>query len=272
MVTAALPATAAAAPAKPALPLYFVNKYVDYLLIGGASIICYAAMQFAHSGERTESIINMAIYLSWIVNWPHFSATSYRLYHDKSNIRQYPLTALLVPVLVTVVALGALANPKTLGAAFVHLFMIWSPYHFSGQTIGISLIYARRGGFQVGPRERLAMSGFIYGTFLLQTIRAETGTEGMFWGVQFPYLGLPQWAGDVALVGLWAFAAGFAFFVIRWCMRNKKVIPPIVLLPAITQFVWFAAPGRVASFNEFVPFFHSLQYLLIAWSMQLKEK
>jgi hypothetical protein len=150
--------------------------------------------------------------------------------------------------------------------------MIWSPYHFSGQTIGVSLIYARRAGFHVGSRERLAMQGFIYGTFLLQTIRAETGTEASFWGITYPYLGLPEWMADVALVGLWTFAAAFFGFLVAWCVRTRRVLPPIVLLPAITQFVWFVAPWRGASFNEFVPFFHSLQYLLIAWSMQLKEK
>jgi len=60
--------------------------------------------------------------------------------------------------------------------------------------------------------------------------------------------------------------------VARWCVQNKRMLPPIVLLPALTQFVWFVLGAEYAAFNRFVPFFHSLQYLLIAWSMQLKEK
>ena len=45
-----------------------------------------------------------------------------------------------------------------------------------------------------------------------------------------------------------------------------------ILLPAITQYVWFVAGGYYPTFYMFVPAFHGLQYLLIAWMMQLKEK
>jgi hypothetical protein len=44
------------------------------------------------------------------------------------------------------------------------------------------------------------------------------------------------------------------------------------LLPAVAQFIWFVPGSMVASFQEFVPFFHSLQYLLIAWAMHLFER
>jgi hypothetical protein len=69
-------------------------------------------------------------------------------------------------------------------------------------------------------------------------------------------------------------AAGLAFLALaaRWAWRNHRVVPPIVLLPAATQFVWFVQSSFWASFQEFVPFFHSLQYLLVAWSVQLKER
>ena len=76
---------------------------------------------------------------------------------------------------------------------------------------------------------------------------------------------------DVLRVWMWACAAALLFFYVRWSRRAGKLAPPIVLLPAVTQFVWFALGWQVPAFNEFVPFFHALQYLLIAWVMQLGE-
>ena len=48
--------------------------------------------------------------------------------------------------------------------------------------------------------------------------------------------------------------------------------PDRLLLPAFTQFVWYLPGGVAPGFNEFVPFFHSLQYLYVAWALQLRER
>jgi hypothetical protein len=49
-------------------------------------------------------------------------------------------------------------------------------------------------------------------------------------------------------------------------------VPPIVLLPAVTHFIWFVPGASLKSFWIVIPFFHSLQYLLIALVMQLKVR
>jgi hypothetical protein len=253
--------------------LYFVNAGVDYALIGGISIAAYVLLKALHNGARTDVVWMIAGWFAWIVNWPHFSATSYRLYHSRRNVRQYPITALVVPVLIATAAVGSFASPVGVAPWLVKFFVIWSPYHFSGQSVGISLIYARRAGFSVGRTERLAVSGFIFSTFLLQTSLAETGRgDSEFYSVAVPQLGLPLWVPQVLRLWMGLCAVAFLFFAIRWSVRQKRLLPPIVLLPALSQFVWFVPGAAMPSFNEFVPFFHSLQYLLIAWLVQLKEK
>lgn len=258
-------------PAQP--PLYFINAPIDFLLIGGASIIAFFLFKQFHSGVRDQNVINWGIYLMWAVNWPHFSATNYRLYHSKANIAQYPMTALLVPVLLTGALIGSLWSPEHIAPFLVKLFLIWSPYHFSGQSVGITMIYAKRAGFMIGKLERLALSGFIFGTFIAPTAIGETGRNtNYYFGVQYPTLGLPMWVGESAKVMMYCSGALFLLLVLNWCMKNKRLPPLMLLLPAATQYVWFVAGASVAGFREFVPFFHSLQYMLIAWSMQLKEK
>jgi hypothetical protein len=265
------PAAESVAPRKP--PLYFVNGAVDFALIGGVSIVMYLLLKTFHNGARSEWTWTTAAALAWVINWPHFSATSYRLYHSKANIRQYPIVALVVPLLVATAAVGSFSSPEGVAPWLVKLFLVWSPYHFSGQTVGITLIYARRAGFSVGRWERLAISGFVFSTFLVQMAMAESGQgASQYYSIAVPLLGLPVWVATALRVWMVICAAGVLFFAIRWSVRSRRLLPPIVLLPAVTQFVWFVLGSKVASFNEFVPFFHSLQYMLIAWLMQLKEK
>jgi hypothetical protein len=230
----------AAAPEK---RLYFVNAPVDFLLIGGASIIMFVFMGLFYSRERTPAAMTVAAQLLWLCNWPHFSASSYRLYHTRDNIRQYPVTALVIPFVVLAGVVGALLSPALVAPYFVKVFSIWSPYHFSGQTLGICLIYARRSGFKVGTWERLGLSGFIYGSFLSGTVRAEIGTNlTEYFGIPYRGLGLPGWTAYVTDGYMWVCGLVFAVLAVRWCLRNRQAMPPMVLLPAATQYIWFVLP------------------------------
>ena len=66
---------------------------------------------------------------------------------------------------------------------------------------------------------------------------------------------------------LWSSLAVFGVYVLLQLRGDHRFIPLIVLLPAASQFIWFYAPN-VGEYAALVPFFHSLQYLLIAWSVQ----
>ncbi|MCW8132166.1 MAG: hypothetical protein KIS92_17600 [Planctomycetota bacterium] len=269
-------AAAAASPAKPgARKVCFIHPVVDFLLAGGASIVVFVLLRNFHSGVRSEAVYTLSAQLMWVCNWPHFAATSFRLYHSKENIRQYPLTALVIPWVVTAGVLGAMASPLHFAPFFVMIYLLWSPYHFSGQTVGVAMIYARRSGFKVGPVERFFLSSFVFGTFICTTIHGHTSTLGSdYFGIRGPGLGLPLWLWRFS--EFWVYIAGFMFLVLmlHGCLRNRRFPPLMMLLPPVAQFIWFmpVAGANWPSFAEFVPFFHSLQYMLIAWSMQLKEK
>lgn len=252
--------------------LYFVSAPVDFALIGGASIATYLGLRLFHDGTRTETIWTLSALLVWVVNWPHFAATSQRLYRSRAHVAQYPVTALGIPLLLAAAVVGAFRSPEGVAPWLVKAFMLWSPYHFSGQSVGISLLYARRAGFPIGRAERLALSGFVFGTFLVQSALAETGQgHAAFYSVEYPTLGLPLLVPQLLRIWMWLCGAAFLVLAARTSLREKRMLPAIVLLPGITQFVWFVLGWRVPAFNEFVPFFHALQYLLVAWMMQLGE-
>ena len=215
-------------------------------------------------------MIYLATGLAWVVNWPHFSATSYRLFQDPAHVRQFKLTSFLIPAVVTLGAIASFAFPDGFAPYFVKFYMIWSPYHFSGQTLGITLIYARRANFQIQKWERLALFWFIFGTFFYQSSMAETyGSNSDFYGVSYPGLGIPFWVPTLCKWVMYAAGACFVGLAIKQGKAQNRIIPLIVFLPPIAQYIWFVHASGTSSFQEFVPFFHSLQYLLIAWNMEM---
>jgi len=253
--------------------LYFVNAPVDYFFIGGSSFLLFFSLLFFYTDVRTPEVVAAGVFLSWIINWPHFSMSTYRLYQSKSNIQQYPVTAYFIPFLVIGGVFLSFSYPLLVAPIFVKLFILWSPYHFSGQTIGITFIYAMRSGMKLDALERKVIIVFVYFTFFVSTIRAEVSRDGYdYYGITYASFGVPQWMATLAEYCLWAALVLFGLMIVRWSVRNRKVMPIIIILPAATQYFWFVQSVYMPSFQEFVPLLHSLQYMLIAWGIQLKEK
>lgn len=271
--------------AAPARQVPFVSTPIDMLAIGGISILHYfiflwfrpAISQLAAPFEQLLGVSlsagAVAAYLTWIINHPHFAATSARLYRSKATIMQFPVTALVVPVVILGFTLLALIDPKLVAPWFIKLFLFWSSYHFSAQTLGISLLYARRAGLVIDGLARRCLSIFIFSSFLAPMLRAESYIIGTtYYDVTLPTFGLdpmvwPLFKTVLIISGISAFV-----LLLRAAWVQEKRVPLLVLLPAATQFVWFIPGAALPGFVEFVPAYHSLQYLFIAWLMQLKEK
>src|SRR5579885_356735 len=197
--------------------LYFVNAPVDFALIGGFSIVAYLLMRFIGVPDDASWVYKLSALLLWVGNWPHFSATDYRFYRSKENITAYPLTAFAVPVLLTVITAACLRTGGALATAFIKFYLIWSPYHFSGQSVGVSLIYARRAGFEIGRWQRWCLSSFIFGSFLYPTAMAETDrAERYFYAIRFAGMGIPAWVPEVLKWVMIAGAAGFFGYAAYW--------------------------------------------------------
>lgn len=252
---------------------YFVNPFIDFVFIGGSSFVLFAFLLLFYTDARTPFVITTAVFLSWVINWPHFSMSTYRLYQSRANTEQYPVTSFLVPFVILGGIVLCYAFPTLVAPYFVKLFILWSPYHFCGQTIGITFIYCMRCGVKISAIERKLILWFVFGTYFLSTLRAETSREGFdFYGVQYPSMQIPYLAAQIAELLMWTLIVAFVVWVVFWSLRNKKILPWIVILPAATQYLWFVQSVYIPSFQEFVPMLHSLQYILIAWGIQLKVK
>jgi hypothetical protein len=269
MTTATLPSS----PSTSERPRYFINGWVDAALLGGVSLLCYAVFRALLPPDRSNTVIVTATVLMWFVNWPHFAATSWRLYGSRARIAQFPVTSVASILVVVCGVACAAAFPSTVAPWWLKLFMIWSPYHFSGQTVGVTMLYARRCGMRIEGAQRWALSAFVFGTFLLPSVRAETYTTSYdYYGTQVPTFGLPEWTITVATVVLLGGAVVFLGVMAKRWLVDREATAPIVLVAPLTQFIWFVPGGGWPAFAEFVPLFHSLQYMLIAWAVQMQER
>ena len=266
-LTTGVPVAAAAARSP-----YFVNRWVDAMLIGGLSIITWLGLQAFYTGADTKPLVTIALVLSLFVNFPHFSATVYRLYQSSEHTREFPVTAWGLPFIIFGAVFACFWQPEAVAPYFLLLFFFWSPYHYSGQTVGITMVYARRCGFPIGRRERLALSAFVFAAFVSGATHMQENGLTDFYGMSIPILALPAWMGPAAEAVMGAGALAFAGFAVAWCRAQRRLLPPVVLLPAVAHFIWFVPGASLKSFLIVIPFFHSLQYLLIALVVQLKRR
>ena len=255
-------------PDRPAPPLYFINWWIDAALVGGLSLLAWLALSVFNNRFGA----NFIFALTFLFSLPHFSATVYRLYQSPQHTRQFPVTAWGVPWILLGAMLAAFWKPTLVAPYLFLLYFIWSPYHYSGQTIGLTMIYAKRSGFHIGRAERLALTTFILATFVCAITGIKSGAATKVFDISIPLPLFPAWAHAAAAAVMWTAAAVFIGCAIKWCLERKRLLPPIVLLPALTQFVWFVPGPTLLAFFAFVPMFHALQYLMVACVVQLKHR
>jgi hypothetical protein len=251
--------------------IYFVHPVVDLLVMGGLSIAALAL--FGIVDVPRERLVALSFALLIVCNYPHFAATSYRLYSSPDNRAQYPYTAYGAPILVLSGVAASLLSPAFVAPAFVKLFLLWSPFHFSAQTVGLTVLYSRRAGVSLDGLPRRFLTAWVFGSFIAAQALGESGLAPQtFYGVQYPQLGIPLWVGNYCLTAMYAAMAGFLAWALWWSFSQRRFLPWILLVPAVAQLCWFVLGASTEGYREFVPFFHSLQYLLVAWILQLKER
>src|SRR5438309_1294434 len=110
---------------------YFVNPFIDLLTAGGGfSILLLPFLYFLGSPERSPELVRIAVAASFLINYPHFAATLYRLYHNKENRTTYRFTTQIIPFIFLFTFALALRSPQFLGAYYCKIFLIWSGYHY----------------------------------------------------------------------------------------------------------------------------------------------
>lgn len=232
---------------KDASPLYMFSPAVDLgVIAGGLTFILFPlSLLFA-------SQLNVAAFLVllFFCNYPHYMATLHRIYRNRSQIERYKFFSIYVTGLLALTALlGHLMAGVWIKALYT-LYFTWSPFHYTGQNYGISLMYLRRGGTQPSNRERWLLYLAFIACFLMYVtaINTDVGIAPLF---PFHPLGIPRQIGRLVFLALLAAGLGCgAAFLWRIVRRTApRVLVPVLLLMG-SQFAWFAAATGVPLFSS----------------------
>lgn len=252
----------------------------DFLLLGpGATLLVSAAFLALSAAGLTAPAALLATSLSLAVVGPHYAATYRRAYTSRAIVAAHPLVTIAVPLALAAVALAALRFPSTVAPIYFAVYVVWSGYHYSGQSLGVAMIYPLRQGARLAPDEKRLLALPLHVSWLLSLLgllRLDVEARNPAYGiVQRSFLSsfaLPTWA---LAAGVAALLASFSAVAIVAVRRRRRGVPlpwPTVAV-LLAQTLWFGGALYSPFFNiALVPIFHGLQYLALTSWHNLKER
>ena len=273
-------ASAVTAPAPRAQPWIF-NPTADLLVGCGAWSLPLLALTYYLSQRDAVHLSFVFYFLGVFCNQPHYMATVYRAYHTPQDFNQYRFFTVYVTVFILLTAVIVHLAPA-LFPWLLTFYLTWSPWHYSGQNYGISMMMIRRTGAKPTERER----NFIwwsylasYGVWFLALHNSATAGQANLLILPIPqdYARL----GELFFLAVYLVAGGFGHARLVREAGLRAMAGPLTLYT--TQFLWFLLPEllRATTRLEFpatyssagiLAFMHCAQYLWITSYYARKER
>jgi hypothetical protein len=254
---------------------YLLGPFADGFFLGPGATIVVAGVLLTlprFGAAAAAAATTLTAMLTFLIVGPHYAATYRRAYTSLEIIRAHPVVTIVVPVVLGVAAFLAVRYPTTIGLAYAGLYVGWSGYHYSGQSLGLAMLYPLRQGARLEAREKRLLSLPLYVSWLLSVAGlfrlSSTARNPAYEAIRRAYLGPPLPAWGVA-IGFAALAASLTGVVVVARARRARGTPlpwpTYAVLSA--QIAWFTIGLYQPLFNILlVPMFHGLQYLaLTTW-------
>jgi hypothetical protein len=237
-------------------PASIFNPVVDFLLVGGLSLIVFVPLLLSGRTDLLFVGAGVQAFIATAINMPHFMA-SYRLvYGSRDMILRHKWAAIYVPAILIAYIAVALWDAQHSPALVIVLVAVASAYlawHYTGQVWGMMASFAHLAGARFEPVER----------FLIRTGLRILLAWHVTW---FLYTQLRNGAVVRPLYLLVSAGTVVAFILgligILLVRRRIGRFPPARALTAwLAIFVWYAAMARDPRALFWVQIAHALQYL-----------
>ena len=131
--------------------------------------------------------------LALFFNYPHYMATIYRAYHTAEDFHKYRIFTVHITALVALTLVLSHFWFRALPWIFT-LYLIWSPWHYSGQNYGLFMMFARRGGATPSAAGRRALYSAFLISYLILLLGFLTGpsNDPLFVSPAIPARLVPQ--------------------------------------------------------------------------------
>jgi tetratricopeptide (TPR) repeat protein len=217
--------------------------------------------------------------LALAFNYPHFMATVYRAYHTRADFEKYKIFTLHITLLLILTGVLLHASYRLFPWVFT-LYILWSPWHYTGQNFGLLMMFARRSGAEVTGGERRSIRAAFVASYLMLLASFETG------GSTDPLILSLGLGAKYTLPARLVLGAAFALFIFLGFRRLvertgvRALAAPLTL--ALTQFIWFVVPTLLELHAQYqipqtryssgiLAILHSAQYIWITSYYQQRE-
>ncbi|HVU53238.1 MAG TPA: hypothetical protein VHL80_21285 [Polyangia bacterium] len=267
------PAGSPAVSSGPATPAPVLGAGWDFLLLGpGATLLVSAAYLGLRAVGLGGAASALVAGLSLLAVGPHYAATYRRAFTSREVLRAHPVVTLVAPVLLVAAAMLAVRAPATIGPFYFLGYVAWSGYHYSGQSLGLAMLFPLRQRARLDAREKRLLALPLYVSWLASLVGlagAQAAARNPAYRIvreTFAPVTLPH-AALLALV-LPCLLSTLGVAVVARERRRRGVPLPLACYGVIgAQMIWFGFGLFFPFFNiVLVPIFHSLQYLaLTGW-------
>ncbi|MGH0033653.1 MAG: tetratricopeptide repeat protein [Myxococcota bacterium] len=257
------------------------DVFFGYGLAYLVSVPLLLALAFATDTQRALAIATP--YLALVFSTPHYGATILRVYENREDRQKYALFSIWITLGIVALFVAGLYS-VFIGSLVLTIYVSWSPWHFSGQNYGVSVMYLGRSGVRLTPE----LKRLLYLSYVLSAVLAflsihiggaslvfAAGSQDVTATFRVLQLGIPTSLAYVLVAG---FGLGWVGCIGVLGLRLLRMASPATLAPvailAATQSLWFTLPaaGRMTGIwnAESLPFTaiwlsvaHSTQYLWV---------
>jgi tetratricopeptide (TPR) repeat protein len=219
--------------------VWVYNPWLD--LVVGCGAWSAPLLLLAYYASRSSALgWSIGFYgLALLFNYPHYMATIYRAYHNAADFQKYRIFTVHITALIGLTLILSHFWFAAIPWIFT-LYLIWSPWHYSGQNYGLFMMFARRSGATPSAAGRRALYSAFLISYLVLFLSFMTGSSN---DPLFISPGIPERISYVAVLVLGvAFIAcsGYGWSQLATQVSWRRLLPALTLFS--TQCLWFLLP------------------------------
>jgi len=278
---------AAAKPARPAAgrrPGYLFGPALDFLLLGGGSVLtCVLILLLLPKGISPVQQAVLITVLMTVINQPHFAHSYqmfYRNYREKAfgsyarSLRiRYIFAGLVVPILLIAFLIGTAATGNVRALAFgANIMFLTVGWHYVKQGYGILIVDSvqKRLMFSAPAKWIFRANGYACWAMAWLEVNHAIAKPNPYIGLTYFSIPFPSFV-YYAAIAIAAVTSAAVLYVLAMRFRESKGALPWngIVAYLTTIYLWVIFVRINPLFLAIIPTFHSLQYLAVVWRYQL---